>query len=159
MLRLKGQQNRGLSLTSLILLFLLLCPIEGWGTCTVSTTAVNFGAYNPLDGINLDSTGTITVNCDVGSQVMISLGVSPTSGGFNPRQMRQSTGTDLMNYNLYTTSAHTTIWGDGTQGTATVSNTVNKNKAWNATVYGRIPPSQDVYFGSYGETLVVTINY
>jgi spore coat protein U-like protein len=158
MLRLKMIKNSAL-LTVLTLLFLSLCPVRVQGACTVSTTGVNFGAYSPFNTVNLDSTGTITVDCTARSTVAISIGASPTSGGFNPRKMKQTAGSDLMNYNLYTTSARTTIWGNGTQGTATLSQTVARNGTWNATVYGRIPSGQDIYYGSYGETLVVTINY
>jgi spore coat protein U-like protein len=30
-------------------------------------------------------------------------------------------GANVLNYNLYTTAAHTTVWGDGTAGTGTFS--------------------------------------
>ncbi len=129
------------------------------GACTVSTTGVNFGAYSPLGSINMDSTGTITVACTVYSNVQLTIGSSINSGGFNPRKMKQAAGSDLLNYNIYTTSSYTTIWGDGTSGTSTLSQYVRKQSPWNATVYGRIPAAQDVYVGTYGESLVVTINY
>jgi spore coat protein U-like protein len=36
---------------------------------------------------------------------------------------------------------------------------VQKNQPWNATIYGRIPPGQDVRPGSYADTLAITINF
>jgi spore coat protein U-like protein len=142
-----------------ITLWLSLCPAGVQGACTLSTTGVNFGAYNPLDGVNVDSTGTISIQCTEQSIVSIAIGPSPTAGGFNPRKMQQTAGPDLLNYNLYTTSARTSIWGNGTQGTVTVSQNISKRKIFTQSVYGRIPAGQDIYLGQYGETLVVTIDY
>jgi spore coat protein U-like protein len=147
------------SIIALIAGCLILFPVMGNGACTVATTGVNFGAYNPLGSINVDSTGTIMVSCTANSSVSIAIGPSGNSGGFNPRKLKQTPGSDLMNYNLYTTSARTTIWGDGTQGTLTRSQTVKRQTQWNATVYARAPAGQDIYVGQYTDSLVVTINY
>jgi spore coat protein U-like protein len=141
---------------------LILFPQTGSGasaSCSVSTAGVNFGAYNPLNSINVDSTGTVTVSCTVYLSVTIAIGPSDNTGGFNPRALKQSSGSDLLNYNLYTASDRTTIWGDGTQGTATLNQYVRKQTPWVATVYARTPPGQDVYTGLYNDSLVVTINY
>jgi len=125
----------------------------------VTVTDVNFGYYDVLSGLNNDSTGSIMVFCDAHTYVTTSIGASPNSGGFNPRQMIQGSGTDLLNYNLYRNSARTEIWGDGTQGTYTLYDRVNRNHTSNWTVYGRIPPGQNVGIGTFGEVLVVTINF
>lgn len=87
----------------------------------------------------------------------MSIGPSPNSGGFNPRKMRLTSGTDLLNYNLYTSATYTDIWGDGTSGTVTVWGKFLKNKPENMTVYGRIPSGQDVRAGTYTDTLTVTL--
>jgi spore coat protein U-like protein len=73
--------------------------------------------------------------------------------------MKLATGTELLNYNLFTNAARTTIWGDGTAGTSRVSRNLRRNQPVNLTVYGRIPAGQDVRIGSYSETLTVTITY
>ncbi|MBN1382723.1 MAG: spore coat protein U domain-containing protein [Deltaproteobacteria bacterium] len=138
---------------------LVFSPVVGWCDCNVSSTGVNFGTYNPLDTFDLDSSGSIMVSCTSNVSVMVSISVSPTSGGFNPRKIRQSGGSDTLNYNLYTTSNRAAIWGDGTQGTEVVWHGVKKKSPWSATVYGRISAAQDVYVGQYGESLVVQIDY
>jgi spore coat protein U-like protein len=126
--------------------------------CTVTTTTVNFGNYNPILATATDSTGTIDVFCDVKSMgVITSIGVSPNSGVFSPRQM--AFGLELMNYNVYTNKQRTSIWGDGTVGTSTVSNNIPANKTKSMTVYGRIPPGQDVSVGTFSETLTVTVTW
>lgn len=126
--------------------------------CTVSTTAVNFGNYDVLLASPTDSTGSITVTCDKTDQVIISIGASPNSGVFNPRQMI-SASLETLNYNLYTDSTYTSIWGDGTGGTSTLTVRAVKNKPEVSTVYGRIPPEQDISADTYGETLTVTITW
>ena len=107
-----------------------------------------------------DTAGTVTVACDRNppTDVTISIGPSPTSGGFHPRQMRRTSGTDRLNYNLFTTPSMTTVWGDGSAGTSTVLLTkVNKNRPVTTTIYGRIPPAQNVSVGAYSDSVTVTI--
>jgi spore coat protein U-like protein len=127
--------------------------------CSVATTSVNFGSYNVLSASPLDSTGSITVNCTSNSNVVIAIGPSPNSGGFNPRKMKLTTGSELLQYNLYTNSNRTLIWGNGANNTNTVNLIARKNRPVNRTVYGRVPPLQDVVAGAYNETLVVTITW
>jgi spore coat protein U-like protein len=128
--------------------------------CNFQTvTGVTFGSYDALSGFNLDSAGSISVTCDKISFVTTTIGPSHNSGGFNPRQMRNTASSDLMNYNLYTDAARTVIWGDGTQGTSAPTVIVRKKRAWTRTVYGRIPSRQNVGIGQYSEALVMTINF
>ncbi len=143
----------------LVILFLLfLWAGNAQADCLVSATSINFGNYDVFSPTPLDSTGTISVTCTTNRnyQVEITIGPSPNSGSFDPRQMNLVTGTDLLNYNLYTDATYTTIWGDGTGGTGIVTIRV-RNTTRDTTVYGRIPPGQDVSVGSYSEMLTVTI--
>ena len=81
---------------------------------------------------------------------------------------REITGTgDTLTYNLYTNLAHTTVWGDGTAGTATVGNTFNVGGGAGGmgsdvqTVYGLIGATQNVLPGAYSTAtpITVTITY
>lgn len=126
-------------------------------TCTVSATGVNFGNYDVFAAVPLSSTGTITITCDKNANVTISVGPSPTSGGFNPRQLQLAAGTDRMDYNLFTDAGGTSIWGDGTAGTATLLEKAKKNTPSNVIIYGTIPALQNLSAGLYGETVTVTI--
>ncbi len=130
------------------------------GACTVTTTGASFGSYNTLSTTALDTTGQITISCTNFLQVVtVDIGRSSYSGTFNPRQMQLATGSDLMNYNLYTNATRTNIWGDGTGGTSNVIRLVFRNNPVTLTAYGRIPASQDISTGAYSDTLVVTITY
>jgi spore coat protein U-like protein len=154
--------------TFALVCFLILSVPDAFAACTVSSVTVNFGSYDVLSPTPLDTGGGVIVDCSIGTappnppvNVLITISQSPNSGSFNPRKMKNAMGPDLLNYNVYSDSARTAIWGDGTGGSSTVTiNKVNKNSPPLVTqVYGRIPAGQDVSSGSYTETLVVTINW
>lgn len=143
----------------IIALIVVHYPNYVFAACTVSATPVTFGSYNVFSASPLDTTGTVTVNCNESPPptVTISIGPSPNSGGFNPRSMKLTAGSELLLYNLYTDNNRTYIWGDGSGNTRTVTKKVFKGSPSVNTIYGRIPPIQDVSAGPYSETLTVTI--
>ena len=145
----------------LVFSYLLLSVNILSAACSVSTTPVNFGDYDVFSSSPTDSTGFITITCDEvpPPTVTVSIGQSPNSGGFNPRKMKLTGGTDLLNYNLYTSGSYANIWGDGTSGTVTKTVAVHTNQPETLKVFGRIPPLQDVSHGTYTDTLTVTINW
>jgi spore coat protein U-like protein len=85
---------------------------------------------------------------------------SGSSGNYVARQMRS--GTDFLSYNLYTSAARTSVWGDGTDGTTLVSAApfllVGSNTV-DYTVYGRVPAGQDRAAGIYMDPNIVTVTY
>ena len=126
--------------------------------CTVSATGVSFGTYNVFAPAPTDSTGSITYDCapsDKNLQITLSAG---NSGTFAPRGLRN--GTDQLAYNLFRDAALTSVWGDGTGGSSVFFKTnPHPVKPVVLTVYGRIPPLQDVSTGSYVDTIIVTANF
>ena len=65
-------------------------------------------------------------------------------------------------YNLYTQANYAIIWGDGSPGTAVISDSysVGQDTISNQyPIYGRIPAGQNSYIGSYIDILIVTVNY
>ena len=96
--------------------------------------------------------GNISVSCDGIASYTIALG--PGAGGVADRAM--TNGNSQLHYNLYTSPLKTTIWGDGSGSTGTVSNTATGS---NHPVYGRIPERQNVTAGSYSDTLTITVTY
>jgi len=73
-------------------------------------------------------------------------------------------GADTLRYNLYTTAALATLFGDGTTG-STMPGTGAGLAAANAvavTVYGQVPDTaanQAVTPGAYTDTIGVTVTY
>lgn len=126
--------------------------------CTVTATAVTFGAYDVFQVSPTDSTGTITYRCgksDRDIRIAISRGWSST---FSPRTLLS--GGDVLSYNLFRDATFSQVWGDGSGGTATyfIRNPPNSIDVV-LSVYGRIPAEQDVASGAYGDTVVVTLEY
>lgn len=126
--------------------------------CTVSTTALAFGNVNTISGSNVDSTGSLSIVCTNGTTWAASAGVGSGSGAsFANRRM--TAGANLLNYNIYTTTARTIVWGNGTAGTATIAGT-GTGLTQAVTVYGRVNLGQtSVPAGSYADTVAVTVTY
>ena len=143
----------------LFLLVLLFMTEQAFSACSVTTTPVSFGNYDPFVATPLDTTGTITVTCDKAQgqppPVTISISASPNSGVFIPRQMKHSSRPNVLNYNLYTKQNRTTVWGDGTGGTSVV--VAQGTQQRKETIYATIPPRQNVPAGVYSDILTVTI--
>lgn len=146
-------------IVSLAALLVALAGTAGAQTCNVAVRRdVTFGTYDPIASSPLDTWGEIAAKCaPPGSAPVarIQLGTGG-SGSFSPRVL--AGGGDGLAYNLYVDAARTRVWGDGTGGTT--SRTLEPDVTWqSAPVYARIPPGQDVRAGSYGDAVVVTIDW
>ncbi len=75
-------------------------------------------------------------------------------------------GAITLNYNLFTDTARSVIWGDGLGGTGLASGSFtvgpgvgNGSRQVVHPVYGRIPALQDVLDGAYTDTIIVTLQF
>lgn len=125
--------------------------------CTVSASALAFGTYLASSATPTDTTSTLTVTCTNGLTYTVALDGGTNTATVNARAMTLG-GAHNLTYALYTSSAHTTIWGDGTLSTATMAGT-GIGSAQSLTVYGRIPAAQFQNSGSYTDTVNVTVSY
>ena len=126
--------------------------------CTISTTPVAFGPYDPIvtNATNpLDGTGTVVVTCTKGAGTRIDLGLGSNATGST---RRMTGGGDFLTYELYTTTARTTVWGSGAGAGLTIPAAPSK-AARTYTVYGQVAGGQDVTAASYADTVVATINF
>ena len=126
--------------------------------CTVSTSAIAFGSVDSTSATNVDASGGLSITCTNGSAWTAAAGVGGGSGAsFTNRKM--TSGANLLNYNIYTSAARTTVWGDGTGSSATIGGT-GTGSAPAVTVYGRVSGGQTtVPVGSYADTVAVTVSY
>jgi spore coat protein U-like protein len=129
-------------------------------TCTASATALAFGNYTPGTGA-LTNNSTISVKCSKNTPYTVALNAGSAGGTLAQRLM--ASGANRLQYNLYTTTALTTIFGDGTGATATSAGTgAGVATANTLTVYGQLPDSavnQAAVPGSYSDTVTVTVTY
>jgi spore coat protein U-like protein len=121
-------------------------------TCTASATGVAFGAYDPFSSVPLESTGSVSVTCSASTSYTIAL--SAGQGSFSNRTM--SSGAHLLDYNLYTSSLRSTVWGDGSGATSTVA---GSGTSQSYSVYGSVQALQNAYVGSYTDSVVVTVSF
>lgn len=145
----------------------LLMPATGLaaGDCAVSATPFNFGNYNPLDTLPRDSSSTLTVECSLIGLLSLSISyeLSLSTGSSGSYSLRTLSGPgDPLGYQLYADAARLLVWGDGTAGTVTVSDsyllgltTVSRQYP----VYGRLPAGQQVGSGSYVDSITVTLEF
>jgi spore coat protein U-like protein len=126
--------------------------------CVIDAPDLNLGTF---DGSNdLTANSTISVRCTNGTTFNVDLSAG-SSANFTNRTL--VSGTDVLNYNLYTTNSYTTVWGDGTGTTGRGSGTgAGMSVAQSLTVYGRLLASNNtaaVPAGSYADSLIATVTY
>ena len=131
--------------------------------CTISTTPVAFGAYDPVvtnASAALNGTGAVSVTCTNGATTTVTLGqggnADTGSTAAAPVRRLKDAGTNFLSYALYSDTGRTTVWGDtAPTGVAhTGSGTLTA-----LTVYGQIPGGQNVAPASYSDTVVATITF
>lgn len=134
------------------------------GSCTISTTALNFGNYDtvlqaasPLDnssgGVALTCTNTMPYTLRLGQ------GTNADAGSTADAPVRRMLGPvagQYLGYQLYRDVAGGSVWGDtvatGKAGTGT-------GAVQNHTVFGRIPAAQAPVGGAYNDTVVATVEF
>ena len=125
--------------------------------CTITANDLDFGNYSAISGSNVDASSTLEVTCTNGTSYSVALDEGTTSGGTLTTRL-MTDGSNTLDYNLYTSAARTTVWGDGTSSSVTVSGT-GSGSLQSLSVYGRIPASQSVAIGSYSDTITATISF
>lgn len=146
--------------TSLFAVFLLFLTYDVLAqNCGINVTPMAFGSLDAISSSAVDSTGTVSVNCDTQASYRILIdGGQNSNGGFNARRMRQLDGVSLMEYNLYLDSSRVQIWGDGTGGSQTASG-VNPGIRQDIVVYGRIFGGQNLWVGDYSDSVTIIVEW
>ncbi len=130
-------------------------------TCLATATALAFPAYTPGGGAQTGSS-TISVKCTKNTPYTVALNAGGTTGGaFTQRLM--ASGTNTLQYNLYTTAGFATVLGDGTGASVTTAGTgLGIATAVPLTVFGQLPDSatnQAAVPGNYSDLITVTVSY
>ncbi len=133
--------------------------IQAAPSCGMTTTGLAFGNINPLSPSQPSSTASITLNC-TGGPVSYVISLSKGNGAFTQRTMLS--GSNSLNYNIYTSSAYTTIVGDGTSSSLTINGSFATDPASAThTLYGRISNLNlwSTFAGAYTDNIAVTVTY
>ena len=163
--------RRGECVAAFMGLGLLFAPTDlRAATCSVSTPGVAFGNYDVYAAAATNGTGTMTVSCTLqasdGNNITVNYTISLSTGSSNSYVQRQmQSGANTLGYNLYTTNTHSVVWGNGSGSTQIVSGSLrltngNPTRSNNHTVFGQVPPLQDVAVAnSYLDNVTVTVTY
>ena len=127
--------------------------------CTITTTPVAFGSYDPVV-VNAtkprDGEGTVSVTCTKGAVAKIGLNTGSNAQG--PTRRMVAGAEEYLGYELYRDTGHATIWGDTTGTVLNIPAAPNRDPR-DFTVYGRVPGAQDASVGNYTDTVVATVNF
>lgn len=125
--------------------------------CSITTTPIDFGAYDPVLKNQIDATGAVNVTCTLGATTSVKLGqgANPGAGSTDAVPVRQMmSGANILPYHLSTGADQTVVW----ENTTGVSHTGTGNLT-TLTVYGRIAANENVPAGTYADTVVATVTF
>lgn len=135
--------------------------------CSVAAGPIAFPTYNPLTTSADPITGPIKVTCNGSGTGATNVTVGVTfsaglSGNFATRTMLS--GTNVLNYNIYWSTAYSQIMGDGTGGSfagtaGPFTVTAGGSNFATGTLYGLIPARQNVTPGTYTDVILVTVTF
>lgn len=142
------------------------------GACTVSSSGLAFGGYQPLTfagkltSSDKTSTATISVVCTAiaaGGSYSVALGAGSYGPGdrISTRYMNNATnGGATMAYNIFTNAGYTTVWGNGAIGSLLNGSIPIGDSNQSHTVYGKAPGGQSTLkAGSYMDSATMTVTY
>ncbi len=149
----------------LVLPLLLAAPARAQllSTCTSVNITVSALSFSYLPASAAQNSTNVKISCGFGLFVLPNITVALNGGNassFAPRKMSAG-GADRLNYNLYTTSGYATVWGDGTNGTATqnVSGSLIGQASYTFTAYGLVPAGQYVAAATYTDEITITVTF
>jgi len=128
-------------------------------SCDVSANNLGFGNVEPVNNLNIDAVGSVTVTCSLGTSysVLLDDGANSSDGTVSTRRMNDG-GTNYLSYQLYSDTLRTSVWGE-TAGTNDFTG-IGTGIGVPVVVYGRIPSGQQAtQTGSYTDTINVTLNF
>lgn len=127
-------------------------------SCSFNSSApVSFGVYDVLSASpNVNGVGSITIKCQGGGPHTFVVSLSRGQSNSYAFRVMKSGGNSL-NYNLYTSTQRTRVWGDGTGGSRTM--TVERNSTTTLSIFGEIPAGQDAATGIYLDNIAATVDF
>lgn len=139
------------------------------GSCSVSSTGMAFGAYEPLTfagkllSADRTSMATVSLACTAigaGGSYSIALGPSPQDNATFPRYLSHDAGGPSMAFNIYLDAGYSVVWADAFTGSVLSGSIPAGDSSRNHTVFGRVPGGQNqLRAGSYSTTLTMTVTF
>ena len=137
-------------------------------TCSVISASLNLGLYDALAANPNLSSGSVRVSCSkeasaVTELVTVTLQLMPSSTTANGSRKLVS-GSEMLAIGLYTDLLRTRPWGDGTQGTFTLTGmtaltVANSTVILDFPVYGSVPTRQSSAASSYAGLFTIQLTF
>jgi spore coat protein U-like protein len=146
--------TRSLTWTVVAAVILMGTPAAA-ANCAVGSGSLAFGSLLGFARTaTLNGAGTLTVACTASAPYTLAL-----DKGFGPsissRLMKVSGGSATISYQLYQDAGHSTIFGDGTIGSA--KSGIGTGAAQLIDVFGQIPSQNISAAGDYSDSITVTV--
>ena len=134
--------------------------------CTVSSSSISFGNYDPTNGAGLSAQGTISAKCTKGDAVSVALnqGANPAPGSTPLAPLRRMTNgaSNYLPYHIYIAAPPSKQeWGTGAAGKnqpmAQIASGVNVPVVF--TTYGSLPAGTNVPVGDYTDIVVAVVTF
>ncbi|HKB79432.1 MAG TPA: spore coat U domain-containing protein [Thermoanaerobaculia bacterium] len=125
--------------------------------CQIAISNLAFGKYDPMAqnaGAELDAAAEVTMLCTRSSRASVNIDFGRNGVGAS----RSLAGaTQHVTYQLYHDKGRTQQWGGAGDGLQFVSQGIHKPEE--LTLYGRIPPGQEVASGVYTDVVTATVDF
>ncbi len=128
--------------------------------CRLVIPPLSFGTYDPLAANSTqpaDASVEVTLNCtrNTAASVSFDLGIHSAGAAFD--RAMAGPGPEHLHYQIYRDAARSQVWSGGTEALRIVAHGVAAPDQ--LTVFGRIPPSQEVEPGAYSDVLTATVDF
>ena len=148
----------------LVLLASLALPVVTQAAiCTVTANEAAFGAYDPFAAQSRDSSTTVEISCSGSNGESVSFDILASTGLGTFTDRLAANGHSNLHYNLFLDISRTQVWGDGSNGTVTLHDSLtiaDRPVTRTYTIYGRITSAQRyITAGTYSDQVTVTMRY
>jgi spore coat protein U domain-containing protein, fimbrial subunit CupE1/2/3/6 len=127
--------------------------------CRLVVPPLSFGTYDPLDGHSTqpaDASTVISVTCTRNTGAAVSFDFGLNAAAESDRGM-SGTSSEVLRYQIYRDAARSQVWSRGAEALQVVSRGISSSEL--LTVFGRIPPHQEVAPGAYSDLLTATVDF
>jgi spore coat protein U-like protein len=127
--------------------------------CRLIVPPLSFGTYDPLlthAAQPSDASAVLTVTCTRNTGAALSFDAGQHGAVRGARSM-SGPGVDGLHYDIYRDPAHSQSWGQGSDAVRLISKGINQPQQ--LTVFGRIPPQQEVEPGAYTDVLTAAVDF
>jgi spore coat protein U-like protein len=134
--------------------------------CTVSSSSISFGNYDPTNPTGLSAQGTITAKCTKGDAISVALnqGANPAPGSTPVAPARRMTNgaSNYLPYHIYLAAPpNKQEWGTGAAGRSEPSAQIAAGVGVPLifTTYGSLPAGTNVPAGEYTDIVVAIVTF